>query len=609
MLEDLFLLVLQRQNYHKFNTATLMVTLFTLTVIYLMYSMYGNVKSLWRMYQLASTMQGPKAYPVIGNVLSISESKSSGFFKNKTSKLIKCRASAIDIIRIWIFHKLFVLVKDPVHAQDVLRSTAFRKNEYYRSLFIETALGQGLLTNVTWDTWRRHRKIITPTFHFNILHTYIKYFYEEAQVLCDLLGEMVKTQDEIEIDMKLKLAGFDMIVRNVLGVRINAQRKPQHPFLLNIINTMQLTQLRLHRPWLLNDTLFRILGHHKQQMKCTREIKSFMQSVIAMKRKEYENERSKDSDSNNNISNNSYANQNQRYSEQQECGSGQNELNQHQEENSNNARSAENNLKEDLKKDMKNCDVEYDGASKIKPFLDLLLEIDTPDDRLSDEEILTELTTLFFAALDTTSTSNGTALLLLAMHPDVLEKVTEEIDSIFGGPDHDDGRRPTPAELNQMVYLECVLKENSRLYPAAPTVFRQVDEEVPLGKHILPAGTSIAVVISGIHRNPLYWRSPSQFIPDRFSSDETMSGPFIRQRHTYAYIPFSAGPRNCVGQKYAMLQMKTVISTILRRFHLIPSPLFQKVEDIDKRIRMDITLRLEEATVIFKERKRSSSVC
>uniref|UniRef100_A0A8D8SJ62 Cytochrome P450 4g15 n=1 Tax=Cacopsylla melanoneura TaxID=428564 RepID=A0A8D8SJ62_9HEMI len=619
MLEDLFLLVLQKQNHHNLNIVNLVLTL---VIIYLMHFLYSNVKSQWRKYKLSSTMQGPKAYPLIGNVLSISESKSGSYFENKTSKLIKRNSSASDIVRIWIFHNLFVLVKDPIHAQDILRSTAFRKNEYYRTLFCDTALGQGLLTNVSWDTWRRHRKIITPTFHFNILHTYITYFYEETQILCNLLGEMVKTQEEIEIDMKLKLAGFDMIVRNVLGVQINAQSNPQHPFLMNMIDTMQLTQLRLYQPWLLNDTLFRLLGHHTRQMKSTREINSFIKSVITMKRKEYENERSKNNiDSNNNINNNS--NEYENDLDRNKCGMGQNDdcknantipdiiengLNQHQEVNASNLRSDENqNLKGDLGKHVKNCD-EYDGGLKTKSFLELLLEMDTPGDKLTDEEILSELSTLFFAALDTTSTSNGTALLLLAMHPDVLQKVTEEIDSIFGGPDYDDGRKPTPVDLSNLNYLECVLKENSRMYPAAPTVFRQVDEEVPLGKHILPAGTSVAVVISGIHRNPLYWQSPRRFIPDRFSSDESISGPFIRQRHPYAYIPFSAGPRNCVGQKYAMLQMKTVISTILRRFHLVPSPLFQKVEDIDKRIRMDITLRLEEATVILKERRRSSNV-
>lgn len=66
--------------------------------------------------------------------------------------------------------------------------------------------------------------------------------------------------------------------------------------------------------------------------------------------------------------------------------------------------------------------------------------------------------------------------------------MTDEIDSVFGGPDEDDGRPPTPADLHSMNYLECVIKETARLYPPAPIVFRQVDEEVPLGRHVLPAG-------------------------------------------------------------------------------------------------------------------------
>lgn len=101
--------------------------------------------------------------------------------------------------------------------------------------------------------WRRQRKSITPTFHFSILHTYIRSFYEEAKLLSEKIsleakdgqyGDIdvtSKAQGEVELDMKLKLAGFDMIVRNVLGVQVNAQKNPQHPFLLSIIEILQVS--------------------------------------------------------------------------------------------------------------------------------------------------------------------------------------------------------------------------------------------------------------------------------------------------------------------------------------------------------------------------------
>lgn len=89
--------------------------------------------------------------------------------------------------------------------------------------------------------WKKQRKILTPTFHFKILHSYIQYFYEESQLLCNIIREEAQDGAETKTDMKLKLAGFDMIVRNVLGIQINAQRNPQHPFVLNIIETMQVS--------------------------------------------------------------------------------------------------------------------------------------------------------------------------------------------------------------------------------------------------------------------------------------------------------------------------------------------------------------------------------
>nr|QBQ34508.1 cytochrome P450 CYP4C1 [Diaphorina citri] len=574
MLEDWFQLFASQKHSLMTDVTHL---LYTTTLSILAYYMVVKLKAMFRVYQLASTMNGPKAYPIIGNVLNIYESKSGSAYRSKTSRIIKASESVDDIVRIWIFHKLFLIVKDPLHTQEILRSTAFRKNDYYKTIFGETALGQGILTNVNTEVWKKQRKILTPTFHFKILHSYIQYFYEESQLLCNIIREEAQDGAETKTDMKLKLAGFDMIVRNVLGFQTNAQRNPQHPFVLNIIETMQLTQLRIIQPWLLNKTLFQLFGYHRRQMKAKQELYSFIQNVVAIKRQDHEEkelQKAKGMDENNN------------------------KIDTKDDKNKDLKINSENGNEEEF------LDIEYKNT-KTKSFLELLLEIDhAADDKLTDAEILPELTTLFFAALDTTATANSTILLLLALYPEVLQKVTDEIDSVFGGPDEDDGRPPTPADLHSMNYLECVIKETARPYPPAPIVFRQVDEEVPLVRHVLPAGASIMLTIAGIHRNKNYWVNPIQFIPERFHPDESVSSSHIRQRHPYAFIPFSAGPRNCIGQKYAMLQMKTVISTILRQYHLSPSPRFQTIADIDKRIRMDITLRMEDGAVIFQSRKQ-----
>lgn len=582
---------LHRHSLQRLSVPTLVLTI---SLAYIAYYLYLKVKAYLRMYKLASTIPGPKGYPIIGNVLNTYQSTTSSAFRNKTSELLIRNSThqKNNIVRIWIFHKLFIFVKDPVHAQEVLKNMSFRKSNYYHTIFSETALGQGILTNIDSKVWKRQRKIITPTFHFRILHTYIKYFYEESLHFCDIISKEAKYGKPIPIDLKLKLAGFDMIVRNVLGIQINAQDNPEHPFLENIIETMQLTQMRIYQPWLLIKPLFRLLGYHRRQMKATREINAFMQDVINLKRKDSEKEQMQNKETkvvNTNINRKEFEEES-------------NEGKQEEIEKSVGEKEIEADRKEEY------ADVQYQ-FTKTKSFLELLLEIgNSSHEKLTDAELLPELTTLFFAALDTTSTSNTTTLLLLAMHPEVLQKVTDEIDSIFGGPEKDDGRMPTPSDLSKMTYLECVLKENSRMFPAAPLVSRQLDEEMPLGNHILPVDTHILIIIAAIHRNWDYWEHPRHFIPERFLADEAASSPYIKERHPYAFIPFSAGPRNCVGQKYALLQMKTVTSTILRRFHLRPSPKFQSVSDIDQHIRLHITLRLEEGEVIFIDRKTKEQV-
>ncbi|GIY25301.1 cytochrome P450 4c3 [Caerostris darwini] len=114
-----------------------------------------------------------------------------------------------------------------------------------------------------------------------------------------------------------------------------------------------------------------------------------------------------------------------------------------------------------------------------------------------------------------------------------------------------------------MKYLECVIKESIRLYPVVPLMFRKCTEAFKFMDYTVPAGTSCVIVSQIIHRNPEVYPNPEKFDPERFLPEN------IRTRHPFAFIPFSAGPRNCIGQKFAMMEIKTVVANILRRFRLV----------------------------------------
>lgn len=113
-----------------------------------------------------------------------------------------------------------------------------------------------------------------------------------------------------------------------------------------------------------------------------------------------------------------------------------------------------------------------------------------------------------------------------------------------------------------MKYLEMCIKESLRIYPPAPLVARKVTEDFTVRGHRIPSGCTCAIFIYLLHRNPKLFPQPERFIPERFEPKAEI------HKMPYVYIPFSAGPRNCIGQKFAMLEMKIVLASILRRYQL-----------------------------------------
>ncbi|XP_043285788.1 uncharacterized protein [Venturia canescens] len=212
---------------------------------------------------------------------------------------------------------------------------------------------------------------------------------------------------------------------------------------------------------------------------------------------------------------------------------------------------------------------EYSGSTKRKAFLDHLLEL---SDQFTEKEVKAEVNTMLIAANDTTGTVVTFALLMLANHPEIQQKAYEELCDIYG--DEVSSNSPIQNEdLHRMIYLERVIKETLRLFPVAPIIGREVQEDLDIGDHTLPKGSTVIMGILKIHRWEKLWPDPLKFDPDRFLPEE------VAKRHPYSYVPFSAGPRNCVGLRYAMMAMKTLVATVLRRYVLITDKI-SAVEDI-----------------------------
>lgn len=189
-------------------------------------------------------------------------------------------------------------------------------------------------------------------------------------------------------------------------------------------------------------------------------------------------------------------------------------------------------------------------------MLDNLL-IQESEGLIDHRGICEEVDTLTFEGFDTTSTAIIFTLFLLSQHQDVQAKVYEELIIVMKD-------EMSLLDYSNLKYLECVIKESLRLYPPVPYISRVVTEDTKCGKLILPKHAEISIHIFDIHRDPNHFPNPDEFDPYRFLPENT------KTRHPFAYIPFSAGLRNCIGQKFAMLELKILLATILKDFHLTP---------------------------------------
>ncbi|XP_003746392.1 cytochrome P450 4V2-like [Galendromus occidentalis] len=196
-----------------------------------------------------------------------------------------------------------------------------------------------------------------------------------------------------------------------------------------------------------------------------------------------------------------------------------------------------------------------------KPFLDLLLkEHFNKRSQFTIEDIREEVDTFMFEGHDTTAQALSFALFLIGHHPEVQQRIHKELDEVLGIENNDCDIDLD--QLRQLKYLECVVKESLRIYPSVPLVGRRITKEYQLNGKTVPRGSNVYCFIFALHRDPRYFPEPERFDPDRFLPEKSAG------RHPFAFLPFSAGARNCIGQKFALREEKIILAWILRRYNL-----------------------------------------
>ena len=197
-------------------------------------------------------------------------------------------------------------------------------------------------------------------------------------------------------------------------------------------------------------------------------------------------------------------------------------------------------------------------------LLSLLLFARDEDDGtgMTDLQVRDEAMTLFLAGHETTASALSFTWYLLAQHPEVEQKLLDELASVLKG------QPPTVADVPRLVYTERVLLESMRLYPPAYGFGRVAKVDCELGGYRIPRGTTVILCPWVTHRDGRWFEEPLAFRPERWAGD------LARKLPRYAYFPFGGGARQCIGNTFAMMEATLVLATIAPRYHftLLPEP-------------------------------------
>ncbi|CAG8547013.1 4874_t:CDS:2, partial [Cetraspora pellucida] len=196
-----------------------------------------------------------------------------------------------------------------------------------------------------------------------------------------------------------------------------------------------------------------------------------------------------------------------------------------------------------------------------KNLLSLLIKANEKlpvDEQLTHDELLGQVMTFLSAGHETTSTALAWALYFLARNPEIQDRLRKEVLDVFTDRDH----FPTFDEIEHLKYLECTLKETLRIAPPVPALRRYNVKDEIMDGYVIPKKTPLVIPIYAIHRDPLVWGDDAEFFnPSRWLDPEIKS-----KVSNNNYLPFGAGPTNCIGMKMAQLEFKSMLSIIIRNF-------------------------------------------
>lgn len=356
------------------------------------------------------------------------------------------------------------------------------------------------------EKWHKRRRMLTPAFHFDILKEFAEVFKEESDRLVESLK--LKVGEDIDIIPVSYLFTLNTICESAMGVKLSELGNDGVVYHTNIYLIGKKLLFRMLRPWLMSEFVFTALGYRKELDVILKPVHDFTKSIINQRRNNLLNIKKLDEKSENEGTENVY----------------------------------------------------FRSRKRRFAMMDTLLQAQQQG-LIDDEGIIEETDTFTFEGHDTTSAAMTFTLLLLAHNPEAQDKIFDEMQEVLRNTDKEE---LTIDDFNKMEYLDRVVKESMRIYPPIPFISRELSEDVFHDGVIHPKESICNIHIFDVHRDPEVFPDPEKFDPDRFLPENCVN------RSNFAYIAFSAGMRNCIGQRFALLELKFMLTKLIRHFRVSP---------------------------------------
>ena len=390
------------------------------------------------------------------------------------------------------------------HCSIISKVSKLPKNKQVYSYLVPW-LGYGLVTAETGKQWHRHRRLLTPAFHYSVLKGYVsggknclETFIEKWTASATKGAPVFAFHDVAQLSL-------DVLMKCVFSSETNCQQlATQHPYVKAVDDLVSLSFTRAKNPLYMIEFVYFLSAEGKHFKRACDIAHGYADDLIRKRR--------------------------------QVLGLDSGRQNE----------------------DSRDRVLEETKSQKYLDFLNILLTAEDEDGNgLTDKEIRDEVDTFMFGGYHTITSGMSWALYCLGQHPEHQEKIREEVRSILMGREwleYDD--------LKDLKYTTWCIKEALRLYPPLSYFARTSIEDTELDGHVIPKGVTVLADLIQIQRNSDTWENPNEYNPLRFHPSNAEG------RHPYAFMPFSIGSRNCIGQHFALDEERVVIASVINRFEI-----------------------------------------